>query len=435
MTHNKIDKSIALFKEAKTLMPGGVNSPVRAFKNINGNPIFFERASGAYLYDADHNEYIDYIGSWGPMIMGHSHPDIVGAIKNQVELGTSYGAPTSLESDVARLIKKCIPSIEKIRMVNSGTEATMTTIRLARGFTGRNKIIKFDGCYHGHVDSLLIKAGSGVATFGLPDSPGVPADLAKYTFSCEYNNKEQFLEIFNEIKDDLAAVIVEPIAGNMGFVPGHEDFLKLLREATSANDCVLIFDEVMSGFRVSLGGAQEIYNITPDLTALGKVIGGGLPVGAFGGKEEIMNYLAPSGPVYQAGTLSGNPLAMAGGTALLQLLIKENPFKELERNASVLLDGMKTLMIESGIPFSINRIGGMFGFFFSEELPNNINDVAKTDDVLFSNFLNSCIRSGIYFAPSKYEAGFISAMHKDEEINRTLETVKQIIQKGITHEI
>ena len=435
MTHNKIDKSIALFKEAKTLMPGGVNSPVRAFKNINGNPIFFERASGAYLYDADHNEYIDYIGSWGPMIMGHSHPDIVGAIKNQVELGTSYGAPTSLESDVARLIKKCIPSIEKIRMVNSGTEATMTTIRLARGFTGRNKIIKFDGCYHGHVDSLLIKAGSGVATFGLPDSPGVPADLAKYTFSCEYNNKEQFLEIFNEIKDDLAAVIVEPIAGNMGFVPGHEDFLKLLRETTSDNDSILIFDEVMSGFRVSLGGAQEIYNITPDLTALGKVIGGGLPVGAFGGKEEIMNYLAPSGPVYQAGTLSGNPLAMAGGTALLQLLIKENPFKELERNASVLLDGMKTLMIESGIPFSINRIGGMFGFFFSEELPNNINDVAKTDDVLFSNFLNSCIRSGIYFAPSKYEAGFISAMHKDEEINRTLETVKQIIQKGITNEI
>ena len=435
MTHNKIDKSIALFKEAKTLMPGGVNSPVRAFKNINGNPIFFERASGAYLYDADHNEYIDYIGSWGPMIMGHSHPNIVSAIKNQVELGTSYGAPTSLESDVARLIKKCIPSIEKIRMVNSGTEATMTTIRLARGFTGRNKIIKFDGCYHGHVDSLLIKAGSGVATFGLPDSPGVPADLAKYTFSCEYNNKEQFLEIFNEIKDDLAAVIVEPIAGNMGFVPGHEDFLKLLRETTSANDSILIFDEVMSGFRVSLGGAQEIYNITPDLTALGKVIGGGLPVGAFGGKEEIMNYLAPSGPVYQAGTLSGNPLAMAGGTALLQLLIKENPFKELERNASVLLDGMKTLMIESGIPFSINRIGGMFGFFFSEELPNNINDVAKTDDVLFSNFLNSCIRNGIYFAPSKYEAGFISAMHKDEEINRTLETVKQIIQKGITNEI
>ena len=386
MANNKIDNSIALFEEAKTLMPGGVNSPVRAFKNINGNPIFFEKASGAYLYDADGNEYIDYIGSWGPMIMGHSHPEIVKAIKTQVELGTSYGAPTGLESDVAKLIKQCLPSIEKIRMVNSGTEATMTTIRLARGFTGRNKIIKFDGCYHGHVDSLLIKAGSGVATFGLPDSPGVPMDLAKYTYTCEYNNKEQFLSIYNEIKDDLAAVIVEPIAGNMGFVPAQEDFLKTLREATSSNNSVLIFDEVMSGFRVSLGGAQEIYNIKPDLTALGKVIGGGLPVGAFGGREEIMNYLAPSGPVYQAGTLSGNPLAMAGGSALLRLLINKNPFQGLEDSASMLLGGMKSIMAESGIPFSVNKIGGMFGFFFLEELPQNINDVSKSDDVLFSNF-------------------------------------------------
>ena len=435
MANNKIDNSIALFEEAKTLMPGGVNSPVRAFKNINGNPIFFEKASGAYLYDADGNEYIDYIGSWGPMIMGHSHPEIVKAIKTQVELGTSYGAPTGLESDVAKLIKQCLPSIEKIRMVNSGTEATMTTIRLARGFTGRNKIIKFDGCYHGHVDSLLIKAGSGVATFGLPDSPGVPKDLAKYTYTCEYNNKEQFLSIYNEIKDDLAAVIVEPIAGNMGFVPAQEDFLKKLREATSSNNSVLIFDEVMSGFRVSLGGAQEIYNIKPDLTALGKVIGGGLPVGAFGGREEIMNYLAPSGPVYQAGTLSGNPLAMAGGSALLQLLINKNPFQGLEDSASMLLGGMKSIMAESGIPFSVNKIGGMFGFFFLEELPQNINDVSQSDDVLFSNFLNSCIRNGIYFAPSKYEAGFISAMHQDNEINKTLETVKKIIKKGINNEI
>ena len=435
MANNKIDNSIALFEEAKTLMPGGVNSPVRAFKNINGNPIFFEKASGAYLYDADGNEYIDYIGSWGPMIMGHSHPEIVKAIKTQVELGTSYGAPTGLESDVAKLIKQCLPSIEKIRMVNSGTEATMTTIRLARGFTGRNKIIKFDGCYHGHVDSLLIKAGSGVATFGLPDSPGVPKDLAKYTYTCEYNNKEQFLSIYNEIKDDLAAVIVEPIAGNMGFVPAQEDFLKTLRETTLSNNSVLIFDEVMSGFRVSLGGAQEIYNIKPDLTALGKVIGGGLPVGAFGGREEIMNYLAPSGPVYQAGTLSGNPLAMAGGSALLQLLINKNPFQGLEDSASMLLSGMKSIMVESGIPFSVNKIGGMFGFFFLEELPQNINDVSKSDDVLFSNFLNSCIRNGIYFAPSKYEAGFISAMHQDNEINKTLETVKKIIKKGINNEI
>ena len=435
MANNKIDNSIALFEEAKTLMPGGVNSPVRAFKNINGNPIFFEKASGAYLYDADGNEYIDYIGSWGPMIMGHSHPEIVKAIKTQVELGTSYGAPTGLESDVAKLIKQCLPSIEKIRMVNSGTEATMTTIRLARGFTGRNKIIKFDGCYHGHVDSLLIKAGSGVATFGLPDSPGVPKDLAKYTYTCEYNNKEQFLSIYNEIKDDLAAVIVEPIAGNMGFVPAQDDFLKTLREATSSNNSVLIFDEVMSGFRVSLGGAQKIYNIKPDLTALGKVIGGGLPVGAFGGREEIMNYLAPSGPVYQAGTLSGNPLAMAGGSALLQLLINKNPFQGLEDSASMLLSGMKSIMAESGIPFSVNKIGGMFGFFFLEDLPQNINDVSKSDDVLFSNFLNSCIRNGIYFAPSKYEAGFISAMHQDNEINKTLETVKKIIKKGINNEI
>ena len=435
MANNKIDNSIALFEEAKTLMPGGVNSPVRAFKNINGNPIFFEKASGAYLYDADGNEYIDYIGSWGPMIMGHSHPEIVKAIKTQVELGTSYGAPTGLESDVAKLIKQCLPSIEKIRMVNSGTEATMTTIRLARGFTGRNKIIKFDGCYHGHVDSLLIKAGSGVATFGLPDSPGVPKDLAKYTYTCEYNNKEQFLSIYNEIKDDLAAVIVEPIAGNMGFVPAQEDFLKKLREATSSNNSVLIFDEVMSGFRVSLGGAQEIYNIKPDLTALGKVIGGGLPVGAFGGREEIMNYLAPSGPVYQAGTLSGNPLAMAGGSALLQLLINKNPFQGLEDSASMLLGGMKSIMAESGIPFSVNKIGGMFGFFFLEELPQNINDVSQSDDVLFSNFLNSCIRNGIYFAPSKYEAGFISAMHQDNEINKTLEIVKKVVKKGISNEI
>ena len=428
---NKIDKSKALFKEAEHLMPGGVNSPVRAFKNIKGNPIFFEKAKGAYLYDADNNEYIDYIGSWGPMIMGHSNPVIVEAIKNQVELGTSYGAPTALESEVARLIKKCVPSIEKIRMVNSGTEATMSAIRVARGYTGKNKIIKFDGCYHGHVDSLLIKAGSGVSTFGLPDSPGVPEDLAKLTLSCSYNNKEEFVKVFDSIKDDLAAVIVEPIAGNMGFVPGDFNFLKTLRDLTSKNGSLLIFDEVMSGFRVSLGGAQEIFDIQPDLTALGKVIGGGLPVGAFGGKKEIMDCLAPVGPVYQAGTLSGNPLAMAAGSALLNLVIKENPYKELEKSASTLLEGMKDIMKSSGIPFSTNQIGGMFGFFFSEDLPNNIEDVAKSDDIAFTNFLNACIGNGIYFAPSKYEAGFISAMHKDIEIEKTLGIVRKIIDKGI----
>jgi len=425
---NTIEKSIALFDQAKSLMPGGVNSPVRAFKNINGNPIFFEKAQGAYLFDADGNKYIDYIGSWGPMIMGHSHPDIVSAIKKQAELGTSYGAPTSLESDVASLIVKNVPSIEKIRMVNSGTEATMSAIRLARGFTNRNKIIKFDGCYHGHVDSLLIKAGSGVSTFGLPDSPGIPKDLAKHTITCPYNDTEAFIEIFNSVKDDLATVIVEPIAGNMGFVPGTEKFLQTIRTYTESNNSLLIFDEVMSGFRVSLGGAQEIYNIKPDLTALGKVIGGGLPVGAFGGKKEIMNYLAPEGPVYQAGTLSGNPLAMAAGATLLNLLINQNPYKELEEKAKLMLEGMKEIMISSGIPFSTNQIGGMFGFFFSEELPKNIDDVSKTNDEIFSSFINACIQNGIYFAPSKYEAGFISAKHGNAEIDETLEVINKIVK-------
>jgi len=413
-------------------MPGGVNSPVRAFKNINGNPIFFEKAKGAYLFDADGNEYIDYIGSWGPMIMGHSHPKIVDAIKTQADLGTSYGAPTGLESDVASLIIQCIPSIEKIRMVNSGTEATMSTIRLARGYTNKNKIIKFDGCYHGHVDSLLIKAGSGVSTFGLPDSPGIPKDLAKHTITCPYNDVEAFEKIFHEIKDDLAAVIVEPVAGNMGFVPGTKKFLETLREKTSSSNSLLIFDEVMSGFRVSLGGAQEIYNIKPDLTALGKVIGGGLPVGAFGGKKDIMDYLAPVGPVYQAGTLSGNPLAMAAGSTLLNLIIKENPFELLEANAKKLLGGMRNIMNTAGIPFSTNQMGGMFGFFFSEKLPENIVDVSASDDNIFALFLNACIRNGIYFAPSKFEAGFISTKHGNNEIHKTLEIIENIIKTGVT---
>jgi len=428
---NNIEKSLALFDQAKSLMPGGVNSPVRAFKNINGNPIFFERAKGAYLFDADGNEYIDYIGSWGPMIMGHSHPEIVDAIKRQADLGTSYGAPTGLESDVASLIIKCIPSIEKIRMVNSGTEATMSCIRLARGYTNKNKIIKFDGCYHGHVDSLLIKAGSGVSTFGLPDSPGIPEDLAKHTITCQYNDIDAFLDIFDMVKDDLAAVIVEPIAGNMGFVPGSKEFLEIIREKTSSINSLLIFDEVMSGFRVSMGGAQEIYDVKPDLTALGKVIGGGLPVGAFGGKKDIMNYLAPIGPVYQAGTLSGNPLAMAAGSTLLNLIIKENPFKLLETNAKELLDGMSKIMNSASIPFSTNQIGGMFGFFFSEELPKNIADVSESDDVIFASFLNSCIRNGIYFAPSKFEAGFISTKHETNEISKTLEIIEKIIKTGV----
>ena len=428
---NKINKSIELYKEAKLHMPGGVNSPVRAFKNINGNPIFFKKAKGPYLTDADNNKYIDYIGSWGPMILGHSNPKIIKAVSRQLELGTSYGAPTSIESDTAKLIKKCFPSIQKIRMVNSGTEATMSAVRLARGYTNKTKIIKFDGCYHGHVDSLLIKAGSGVSTFGLPDSPGIPNELAKKTLSCEFNNKDSFLKIFNKVKNDLAAVIVEPIAGNMGFVPGDKSFLKLLRKKTSENNSLLIFDEVMTGFRVSLGGAQELYGIKPDLTTLGKVIGGGLPVGAFGGKKKIMDYLAPNGPVYQAGTLSGNPLAMAAGSTLIKLLIDKNPYKDLESKAKNLLEGMKEIFDRYDIPFSTNQIGGMFGFFFSEELPSNLVDVENTNDKQFKKFLNKCIDNGIYFAPSKFEAGFISTKHTKTEISNTIKIVEKILKEGI----
>ena len=428
---NNINKSIEFFSEAKKHLPGGVNSPVRAFKNIDGNPIFFKKAKGAYVFDADNNAYIDYIGSWGPMIMGHSHPTIIKAISKQLKLGTSYGAPTRIESETADLIKQCFPSIKKIRMVNSGTEATMSAIRLARGFTKRNKIIKFDGCYHGHVDSLLIKAGSGVSTFGLPDSPGVPTQLAKETLSCEFNNQEDFLKVFEKIKDDLAAVIIEPIAGNMGFIPAKKSFLKLLRKKTKENNSILIFDEVMTGLRVSLGGAQEIYKIKPDLTTLGKVIGGGLPVGAFGGKAEIMDYLAPDGPVYQAGTLSGNPLAMAAGSSLIKLLIEKNPYDALENKAKKLLDEMKNIFAENNISISTNQIGGMFGFFFSEKLPQNLNDVIKSNDMYFKNFLNACICNGVYFAPSKFEAGFISSKHTNKEIKNTIEVVKKILKQGI----
>jgi glutamate-1-semialdehyde 2,1-aminomutase len=428
---NKIKNSIKLFKEAKLHMPGGVNSPVRAFKNIGGNPIFFKKAKGAYVFDADDNKYIDYIGSWGPMILGHSNKQIINSITKQLQLGTSYGAPTSLESKTAELIKDCVPSIQKIRMVNSGTEATMSAIRLARGFTGRNKIIKFDGCYHGHVDSLLIKAGSGVSTFGLPDSPGIPKQLAKQTISCEFNNKEDFLDAFEKVKDDLAAVIIEPIAGNMGFIPSDKSFLRLLRKKTNENNSLLIFDEVMTGFRVSLGGAQEIYGIKPDITTLGKVIGGGLPVGAFGGREDIMDYLAPNGPVYQAGTLSGNPLAMAAGYSLIKLLVKNDPYKSLENKASNLLKGMNELFKVNKIPFSTNQIGGMFGFFFSKKLPKNLNDVIDTNDNYFKSFLNSAIQNGIYFAPSKFEAGFISTKHTNKEINNTIKIVRKILKEGI----
>ena len=425
----KRTNSDLLFNKAKTLMPGGVNSPVRAFKNVGTNPIFFKSAKGPILTDEDDNNYIDFIGSWGPMILGHSNPIIVDAVKKQLELGTSFGAPTGIENKLAELIKIQVPSMQKLRMVNSGTEATMSCIRLARGYSGKNKIIKFTGCYHGHVDSLLVKAGSGVSTFGLPDSPGVPDELAKLTYSCPYNDVDSVTKVVNEIGDDLAAIIVEPIAGNMGFVPGQSHFLKALRDLCDQTDAVLIFDEVMSGFRVALGGAQEIYNIKPDLTALGKVIGGGLPVGAFGGKESIMNQLAPIGPVYQAGTLSGNPLAMSAGIALMTALIDMNPFQSLEHSSKHLLSSIKEMCDAKGIPFSHASIGGMFGFFFSEELPNNFDEVVKTNDELFIKFFNTALKNGIYFAPSKYEAGFISTTHNSSILDQTIEKVNLTLKE------
>ena len=410
-------------------MPGGVNSPVRAFKNVDGKPIFFKSAKGPILTDEDENKYIDFIGSWGPMILGHSNPITLDAIKAQLELGTSYGAPTSIENSLAKIIKSQVPSMEKLRMVNSGTEATMSCIRLARGFTGKNKIIKFTGCYHGHVDSLLVKAGSGVSTFGLPDSPGIPKELAALTYSCPYNDVEALSEVINEVSDDLAAIIIEPIAGNMGFIPGNPSFLNALRELCDAHGSLLIFDEVMSGFRVNLGGAQAIYKIQPDLTALGKVIGGGLPVGAFGGKQVIMDQLAPIGPIYQAGTLSGNPLAMSAGIALLDALININPFNELEKASSDIMTHTKNLMNAKGIPFSTSSIGGMFGFFFSESLPNNFEDVVQSDDDMFKKFFYATLNQGIYFAPSKYEAGFISSTHDQSIIDQTKIKIEKAIKE------
>ena len=410
-------------------MPGGVNSPVRAFKNVDGKPVFFKSAKGPILIDEDDNQYIDFIGSWGPMILGHSNPIILDAIKAQLELGTSYGAPTSLESTLASIIKSQVPSMEKLRMVNSGTEATMSCIRLARGYTGKNKIIKFTGCYHGHVDSLLVKAGSGVSTFGLPDSPGIPKELAALTYSCSYNDIEAVSRVANKIGDDLAAIIVEPIAGNMGFIPGEQKFLSALKTLCNQHKSMLIFDEVMSGFRVGLGGAQSIYSIEPDLTALGKVIGGGLPVGAFGGKQSVMDQLAPLGPIYQAGTLSGNPLAMSAGIALLNALIEINPFDELEVASSEIMVHTKNLMNDKGIPFSTSSIGGMFGFFFSENLPQNFDDVVKSDDAMFKKFFTASLNEGIYFAPSKYEAGFISATHDQSILDQTKSKIEKIIKE------
>ena len=419
-----------LFEAAKKVIPGGVNSPVRAFKAVGGDPVFFERGEGAYLYDAGGRAYLDYVGSWGPLVLGHAHPEVMARVHDAVDKGLSFGAPTELETRMAEKIVALMPSIEKVRMVNSGTEATMSAVRLARGYTGRDKVLKFEGCYHGHVDSLLVKAGSGALTLGVPTSPGVPADFARHTLTAAYNDADGARQAFSDYGDDLAAVIVEPIAGNMNCVPASLAFLQTLRDLCHANGSVLIFDEVMTGFRVALGGAQSVYNIRPDLTTLGKVMGGGMPVGAFGGRTEIMDRLAPDGPVYQAGTLSGNPVAMTAGLATLELISATGFFEALTEKTRLLTDGLKEAAVEAGIPFTTNAAGGMFGLFFSEE--NEIRSLAQVtacDQDRFRRFFHAMLDEGIYLAPSAFEAGFVSAAHSAEDIDRTVATAARIMQK------
>lgn len=410
-----------LFKAAQEHIPGGVNSPVRAFKSVGGDPIFISRAKGAYVYDNEGKEYIDYVGSWGPMVLGHAHPDVIRAVQETAASGLSFGAPTELETQMASKICEIMPNIKKVRMVSSGTEAAMSAIRLARGFTGRDKIVKFEGCYHGHADSLLVKAGSGALTLGVATSPGVPADLAQHTITLSYNDCEQVAEIFTQIGEQIAAIIVEPVAGNMNCIPGSQDFLKTLRDVCDKYGSVLIFDEVMSGFRVALGGAQSIYQIAPDLTVLGKVIGGGMPVGAFGGKETIMNHLAPEGPVYQAGTLSGNPVAMSAGLTTLNLISTPKFFEQLTVTTRSLLDGLQAKADTAGIPFTSNTVGGMFGLFFSEERSiSSFTQVMNCNQQRFNKFFHGMLEQGIYLAPSSFEAGFVSKAHSEKDIEKTI---------------
>jgi len=415
-------RSDELIRRAQRSIPGGVNSPVRAFKGVGGSPIFFESAAGAELLDVDGNRYIDYVGAWGPMILGHAHHAVVRAVAAQLERGIAFGAPTELEIQLAEKIVATVPSIEKVRMVNSGTEATMSAIRLARAFTGRDIIVKFAGCYHGHADSLLVKAGSGVLTLGIPNSPGVPDDIAKHTLSVPFNDGAVVADVFARYRDRIACVIVEPIAGNMGCVPPRDGFLQLLRELTSRHGAVLIFDEVMTGYRVARGGAQALFNIVPDLTTLGKIIGGGLPVGAFGGRSEIMNLIAPEGPVYQAGTLSGNPLAMVAGTAMLEALDEPTFYQKLGEATRQLVDGIAQLAQRHNIPVVVTHVCGMFSLFFtSQSAIYNLDDVAASDVQRFNRFFHAMLARGVYLAPSAFEAGFVSAAHGEPEITRTLQ--------------
>lgn len=417
-----MSQSDILFQQAQTVIPGGVNSPVRAFNGVGGTPIYFERGVGAHLYDADGKQYIDYVGSWGPMITGHADPRILEAVHQQLDKGLSFGAPTRIETQLAERVCELLPSIEQVRMVSSGTEATMSAIRLARGHTGRDKIVKFEGCYHGHADSLLVKAGSGALTLGEPSSPGIPADLAQHTLTLDFNNLQQVQEVFGTLGEQIACIIVEPVAGNMNCIPPQAGFLQGLREVCDQYGSLLIFDEVMTGFRVALGGAQALYGVTPDLTTLGKVIGGGLPVGAFGGKREFMQTIAPCGPVYQAGTLSGNPLAMAAGLAMLEAISAEGFYQQLSQTAKQLTEGLKEQAAKHGIALTSNQVGGMFGFFFSEEEQiSSFAQVGQCNLNAFKTFYHAMLEQGIYLAPSAYEAGFVSSQHTPELITQTLQ--------------
>ena len=414
------------FEQAKKYIPGGVNSPVRAFNGVGGEPVFVARASGAQIWDADGKQYIDYVGSWGPMILGHAHPEVIKSVVDVAKDGLSFGAPTEIETELAQKICELIPSIDRIRMVSSGTEATMSAIRLARGFSKRDKIIKFEGCYHGHADSLLVKAGSGALTMGVPTSPGVPASVAEHTITLNYNDIEQVRDVFDEMGEQIAAIIVEPVAGNMNLVPPMAGFLEGLREVCTNYGSVLIFDEVMTGFRVALGGAQEYYGVRPDLTTFGKVIGGGMPVGAFGGRVEIMSCIAPEGPVYQAGTLSGNPVAMAAGLKTLELISREKFYQELEAKAKTLTKGVVAAANAANIPLLAQSVGGMFGLFFTDKpLIQTFSDVMTCDAKRFKKFFHAMLDGGVYLAPSAFEAGFVSDAHTDELIQRTIEVAAQ----------
>ena len=425
----KMQKSLRLFEEAQKYLCGGVNSPVRAFKAVGMIPLFIERAQGSKIYDVDGNEYIDYVGSWGPMILGHAHPEVVSGIKKAAERGTSYGAPTELEVELAKEVTGAFPSMEQVRMVNSGTEAAMSAIRLARGYTERDKVMKFEGCYHGHADSLLVKAGSGATTLGIPDSKGVPSDFAKNTLTATFNDLQSVERLTEAYGEETACIILEPIAGNMGVVPPEEGFLQGLRAICDDRGIVLIFDEVMTGFRVSYGGAQALYGVRPDLTCLGKVIGGGLPVGAFGGRKEIMERLAPSGDVYQAGTLSGNPLAMTAGLITLRILRREGTYEQLAQKSDFLCRGVREIAEESALPFTCNQAGAMFTFFFAEGPVRNFHSAKRSDTALFSRFFSGMLNRSIYLAPSQFEAIFLSLAHTEDDLGRTLEACRAVFRE------